>query len=72
MDRAVILVGTEAGNAEDVADELAETIEEAGFEVETLDMEDADTGVFGGGSTSTRRFRRRGRTSVGFSSRCAL
>lgn len=50
MDRAVILVGTETWNAEDVADELAGALEETGFEVETLDMEEADTGAFDGRS----------------------
>lgn len=48
MERAVILVGTETGTAEDVADELAEALGEAGIEVEVVDMEDADPGVLDG------------------------
>lgn len=46
MERVRILVGTETGNAEDVASELAVTLEGVGFETETLDMEDAEPEVF--------------------------
>lgn len=49
MDGAVILVGTETGTAEDVADALADALEGAGVGVEVLDMEDADPDVLGGG-----------------------
>jgi sulfite reductase alpha subunit-like flavoprotein len=48
MDRAVILVGTETGNAEDVAEEIRETFEDLGIEAEVVDMEDADLGLFDG------------------------
>lgn len=41
MDEAVILVGTETGSAEDVADHLASTLEELGIEREIVDMEEA-------------------------------
>lgn len=44
MDRAVILVGTETGNAEDVAEEIRETLEASGIEIEIVDMED-DAGL---------------------------
>ncbi len=40
MDEAVILVGTETGTAEDVADELVEALSEAGIGAEVHDMED--------------------------------
>jgi sulfite reductase alpha subunit-like flavoprotein len=46
---AVILVGTETGTAEDVADGLAAALEEEGVEVEVVDMEDADPGLLEGG-----------------------
>lgn len=49
MKGAVILVGTETGTAEDVADGLAAALEDAGVEVEVVDMEGADPGVVGGG-----------------------
>ena len=49
MRRAVIFIGTETGTAEDVADALAGTLEGSGVEVEVVDMEDADTAVFGDG-----------------------
>ena len=42
MDEAVILVGTETGTAEDVADHLAATLEELGIEPEVVDMEEAE------------------------------
>lgn len=48
MDEAVILVGTETGNAEDVADHLATTLEELGIEPETVDMEDAEPSLLDG------------------------
>lgn len=48
MGRAVILVGTETGTAEDVADELLEAITDAGMEAEILDMEMARTDAFDG------------------------
>ena len=35
-----ILVGTITGTAEIVAEDVASVLEEAGFEVETLDMDD--------------------------------
>jgi MioC protein len=41
VDEAVILVGTETGTAEDVADHLAATLEELGIEPEIVDMEEA-------------------------------
>ncbi len=41
MRGVVILVGTETGTAEDVADGLAVALEEAGVEVEVVDMEEA-------------------------------
>lgn len=45
MDRTVVLVGTETGNAEDLAGELAITLEGAGVETEVVDMEGADPGL---------------------------
>lgn len=48
MERAVILVGTETGTAEDVADDLLEAISDAGMEAEILDMEEARTDAFDG------------------------
>ncbi|CAA9458048.1 MAG: hypothetical protein AVDCRST_MAG37-3323 [uncultured Rubrobacteraceae bacterium] len=45
MDRAVILVGTETGTAEDLADELAATLGDAGVETEIVDMEEAEPGL---------------------------
>lgn len=50
MDRAVVLVGTETGSAEDLAEELAAMLEGAGVEAEVVDMEDADPGLLDGGS----------------------
>jgi sulfite reductase alpha subunit-like flavoprotein len=47
--RAVILVGTETGNAEDVAEEIREALGDSGVEAEVVDMEDADLGSFDGG-----------------------
>lgn len=49
MDEAVILVGTETGTAEDIADELADALDGAGVEVEIMDLEDAETSVLDGG-----------------------
>lgn len=49
MRRAVILIGTETGTAEDVADGLAEALEDSGVEVEVVDMDGADPGVIGDG-----------------------
>lgn len=46
---AVILVGTETGTAEDVADGLAGALEGAGVPAEVVDMQDADTSVLGDG-----------------------
>ncbi len=48
MDEAVILVGTETGSAEDVADHLASTLEELGIEPEIVDMEEAGPELLGG------------------------
>lgn len=48
MERAVILVGTETGASEDVADELLGAVEEAGMGAEILDMEVARTDAFDG------------------------
>jgi MioC protein len=48
MEKAVVLFGTETGNAEDLADDLSATLEECGMEAEVLDMEDADPGVLDG------------------------
>ncbi len=45
MDRAVILVGTETGTAEDIADELAGALGEAGIEAGIHDMEDVEPDV---------------------------
>ena len=47
MERIAVLVGTETGNAEDVAEALVVTLEGAGFEAEALDMEDVGPEVFG-------------------------
>lgn len=41
MNEAVILVGTETGNAEEVAEDLAATLDELGVENEVVDMEEA-------------------------------
>lgn len=41
MDKAVILVGTETGSPEEVAEDLAATLDELGVENEVVDMEDA-------------------------------
>lgn len=49
MDGAVILVGTETGTAEDVAEGLADALEEAGVPVDLVDMEDAEPSVLDGG-----------------------
>lgn len=48
MDEAVILVGTETGTAEDVADELAEVLAQAGVEAEIADLEGAEPDVLDG------------------------
>ncbi|MGH3088817.1 MAG: flavodoxin domain-containing protein, partial [Rubrobacteraceae bacterium] len=48
MDKAVILVGTETGMAEDIADELAEAFSEVGIEAEIHDMEDVEPDVIDG------------------------
>lgn len=45
MGGAVILVGTETGTAEDVAEELYLALREAGVEAEVVDMEEAEPGV---------------------------
>ena len=50
MDRAVVLVGTETGNAEDLAAEFAVTLEGAGVESEVVDMEDAEPRLLNGSS----------------------
>ena len=47
MERVAVLIGTETGNAEDVARALAVTLEGAGFEAAALDMEDVEPEVFG-------------------------
>jgi MioC protein len=49
MDGAVILVGTETGTAEDIADELAGALSEAGVEAEVRDMEDVGPDVIESG-----------------------
>jgi MioC protein len=49
VDEAVILVGTETGTAEDVADHLASTLEELGIEPEVIDMEEAQPSLLDGG-----------------------
>jgi sulfite reductase alpha subunit-like flavoprotein len=49
MGGVVILVGTETGTAEDVADALATALEDAGVEAEVVDMEDADPGLLKSG-----------------------
>ncbi len=49
VEEIAILVGTETGNAEDVADELAAALEEVGVGTEVMDMEDADSSAFDGG-----------------------
>lgn len=48
MEGVVILVGTETGNAEDLADELAATLGEAGLETEIVDMEHATPDLLDG------------------------
>jgi flavodoxin len=48
VEEAVILVGTETGNAEEVADHLAATLEELGIESEIVDMEEAETSLLDG------------------------
>ena len=48
MQEVVILVGTETGNAEDVAAELAAALEEVGIGTEVSDMEDADPSLLDG------------------------
>lgn len=48
MDKAVILVGTETGTAEDLAEELAVTLGDAGVEAEVVDMEEAETELLDG------------------------
>lgn len=48
MEEALILVGTETGNAEDVADELAAALEGVGVEAEIVDMEDVDPALLDG------------------------
>lgn len=42
MNEVVILFGTETGNAEDLAEDLAATLAESGIEAEVVDMEEAD------------------------------
>ncbi len=49
MEEAVILVGTETGNAEDVADHLAAALEERGIDAEIVDMEEAGPELLDGG-----------------------
>ncbi len=49
MDEAVILFGTETGNAEELAEDLAATLTEAGITAEAVDMEEADPGLLDGG-----------------------
>lgn len=49
MDEAVILVGTQTGTAEDVADHLAAALEEIGIEPEVVDMEEAEPSLLDGG-----------------------
>ncbi|MEW6638475.1 MAG: flavodoxin domain-containing protein [Actinomycetota bacterium] len=48
MEETVILVGTETGNAEDVAEELAAALEEAGLGTEVVDMEGAEPELLDG------------------------
>lgn len=48
MDEAVILVGTETGNAEDLADNLAATLEEMGVETDIVDMQEAEPSLLDG------------------------
>ena len=48
MDRAVVLFGTETGTAEDLAEDLAATLEEVGVEAEVVDMEDAQPRLLDG------------------------
>lgn len=51
MDEAVILVGTETGSAEEVAEDLAATLDELGVENEVVDMEEASTELLDGSRT---------------------
>lgn len=51
MDEAVILVGTETGNAEEVAEDLAATLDELGVENEVVDMEEASPELLDGSRT---------------------
>jgi MioC protein len=48
LDGVVILYGTETGNAEDLAEELAAALSGAGFEAEVVDMDGADPGPLDG------------------------
>ncbi len=48
MDKAVILVGTETGTAEDLAEELADALGGAGVEADVIDMEEAETDLLDG------------------------
>ena len=48
MDEAVILVGTETGNAEDVADGIAAALGEVGVEAQIVDMEEAEPALLDG------------------------
>jgi MioC protein len=48
LDGAVILYGTETGNAEDLAEDLAAALSGAGIETEVVDMDGADPGLLDG------------------------
>jgi len=48
VEEAVILVGTEMGNAEEVSDHLAATLEELGIESEIVDIEEAEPSLLDG------------------------
>ncbi len=48
MEKAVILVGTETGTAEDLADELAAALGGAGIEADVVDMEEAEPDLLDG------------------------
>lgn len=49
MGEAVILFGTETGNAEELAQDLAAALAETGIEAEVVDMEDANPELLDGG-----------------------
>ncbi len=51
MEEAVILVGTETGNAEDVAEDLAATLDELGVGNEVVDMEEVSPELLDGSRT---------------------